>query len=306
MARIARLPSISVLPSLIPALILAPLFLAACSPHAPSAPPASPSTPASTGAAPGTGAQTATASPETPSPESASKTPLAHATKIDTDTYSFEYGWPAAPDAVPPLRAWLAADEASARRHLVAESASAKADAARGEYPFHPLGRWQEWQVLADTPGWLSLTALIGIDSGGAHPNYVYAATLWDKAAGQRRKTIDLFTAPAALATAIHTPFCAELQAQRAHKRGGQASLSQPSMDMSEFDTCPDPLAQTLALRADSSAGFDHLVVLIAPYEAGPYAEGTYEIALPVTPALLASVKPQWRNSFTPIRKSGG
>jgi hypothetical protein len=305
MARIARLPSISVLPSLIPALILAPLFLAACSPHAPSAPRPLLPPPPPPGRPPARKRQRPPPA-RNPLPGKHIQNP---ARPRDQDRHRHLF-----------VRIWLArrARRRAALARLARRRRSDRTPPSRRrirqrqgrcrarEYPFHPLGRWQEWQVLADTPGWLSLTALIGIDSGGAHPNYVYAATLWDKAAGQRRKTIDLFTTPAALATAIHTPFCAELQAQRAHKRGGQASLSQPSMDMSEFDTCPDPLAQTLALRADSSAGFDHLVVLIAPYEAGPYAEGTYEIALPVTPALLASVKPQWRNSFTPIRKSGG
>ena len=41
---------------------------------------------------------------------------------------------------------------------------------------------------------------------------------------------------------------------------------------------------------------------LIAPYIAGPYVEGSYDVTLPVTPALLAKVKPGFRDSFSVAR----
>jgi hypothetical protein len=38
--------------------------------------------------------------------------------------------------------------------------------------------------------------------------------------------------------------------------------------------------------------------VLVAPYNAGPYAEGSYEVTVPVTPEILALVKAEYRDSF--------
>jgi len=43
---------------------------------------------------------------------------------------------------------------------------------------------------------------------------------------------------------------------------------------------------------------FTRIGVLIDPYAAGPYAEGGYEVTLPVTPAVLRAVKPEYRALF--------
>lgn len=221
-------------------------------------------------------------------------TTTGHAVKESTDAYEFSYAWPAAADALPALRAQLAADEAKTRATLIHDAAQGQQEAAKDKVPFHPFAHWQEWQVVTDLPDWLSLSSLVGTDSGGAHPNYAYAAILWDKRTGQQRQALDLFTARAALAGAIHADFCKALDAQRAKKRGGQASLGGDS----GFDACIDPLAQTLILGSRNHKTFDRIGFLIAPYEAGPYAEGSYEVTLPVTPAVLAAVKPEWRGAF--------
>jgi hypothetical protein len=47
---------------------------------------------------------------------------------------------------------------------------------------------------------------------------------------------------------------------------------------------------------------FTRIGILIGPYEAGPYAEGDYEITLPVTPEVLAAVKPEYRADFAAAR----
>ena len=64
------------------------------------------------------------------------------------------------------------------------------------------------------------------------------------------------------------------------------------------FDQCIDPTASTVILGSSNKQQFDRIGILIAPYEAGPYAEGDYEITLPVTKAVLAAVKPQYRSVF--------
>jgi hypothetical protein len=44
-----------------------------------------------------------------------------------------------------------------------------------------------------------------------------------------------------------------------------------------------------------------HLIA--AAYLAGPYAEGEYDIVLPVPPQLVRLIKPQYRSSFQAQRQ---
>jgi hypothetical protein len=43
---------------------------------------------------------------------------------------------------------------------------------------------------------------------------------------------------------------------------------------------------------------FNRIGFLINPYVAGPRVEGDYEVTLPVNAAILAAVKPQYRQYF--------
>ncbi len=42
----------------------------------------------------------------------------------------------------------------------------------------------------------------------------------------------------------------------------------------------------------------DEITFHADPYVAGPYAEGDYDIALPVTQAVIEALKPAYRSSF--------
>ena len=65
------------------------------------------------------------------------------------------------------------------------------------------------------------------------------------------------------------------------------------------FDECIKPSEQTVILGSSNGRTFDKVGVLAGPYAAGPYAEGDYEFTLPVTPALLKAVKPEYRGAFS-------
>ena len=265
-----------------PALLLA---LAACNSGAPAA---SEATPSASAAAPEPAAPPAP--PPPPAPAAA-----AVSVKEANDLYQFAYAYPAAAAAIPPLKAQLDADLARQKAGLAKETAEARADAKANDYPYHPYELSTEWKVVTDLPGWLSLSTLLGSYSGGAHSNYAYDAILWDKQAARRVPAIALFTSKAALKAAILKPFCAALDRARRQKRGADWK---PGGDITEFDSCIDPLEQVLILGSAGRQGFDRLGFLIAPYNAGPFAEGSYEVTLPVTPAVLAAVKPEYRASF--------
>jgi hypothetical protein len=154
--------------------------------------------------------------------------------------------------------------------------------------------RMKDWKVVTDLPNWLSMSTIVSTFEGGAHPNYVYDAILWDKTANLQREALDLFTSKKALSAAIGQAFCDAIDRQRTKKRG--EPIVRESGDM--FTNCLDPLDYTIILGSAGRRGFDRIGILVPPYEAGPYAEGGYEVTLPVTAKVLALVKPEYRASF--------
>ncbi|MFD2580457.1 PdaC/SigV domain-containing protein [Novosphingobium colocasiae] len=154
------------------------------------------------------------------------------------------------------------------------------------------------WQVVTDLPDWLSLSAEIATYTGGAHGMAVPDTLLWDKSAGAARQPLDLFTSKEALRSATQSAFCAALDKERAKRRG--APVDRASGEM--FTECIDPVAQTVILGSSNHRTFDRIGFLIAPYEAGPYAEGSYEVTLPVSDKVMAALKPQYRGAFSVLR----
>ena len=137
-------------------------------------------------------------------------------------------------------------------------------------FDYHPYDRQTGWQLVTEIPGWLSLSASMGSYAGGAHPNHWFDALLWDKAAGRRREASDLFRSKAALSQAIRQDFCRELDKQREEKRGAPVVRDKDEM----FSDCIDPADNTIILGSSNRKSFDRIGILVAPYEAGPYAEG--------------------------------
>lgn len=255
------------------------LAIAACKPAAAPEPPAAKTAMARA---------TATAAASSRAPGSAS------AVKEENDDYSFTYSWPAPAGAIPALQAWLEGDRTADKAELAKTSKEARADAKANGYPYNQHYSSTEWQVVADLPGWLSMTAMRGTYEGGAHGMNWTEGLLWDKAANKRREVADLFTSSEALGKAIQGTYCDKLDAERSKRR--EQKVNRKSGD--EFDACIDPMKQTVILGSSDKAHFDRIGVIAAPYEAGPYAEGQYDVTVPVTEAVLALVKPEFRAAF--------
>ena len=121
-----------------------------------------------------------------------------------TADYAFTYRWPAQVEALPGLRAHLAADQAERKRTLAGEAAGARqAAAADPDLRFVPYTLEVEWQVVADLPGWLSLSQSNSHFEGGAHPNSGFDSVVWDRKAGRARVPRDLFVSASALDAAL-------------------------------------------------------------------------------------------------------
>lgn len=222
--------------------------------------------------------------------------PPAEAVNIKTQNprYSFAYAYPAAAAGIPALKAQLDNEMAKARAELASIAKEGESAAKAEDFEFNPFDQSTKWTVVTDLPGWLSLKRDYYEFTGGAHGNYGTGALLWDKAAGQARDVLTLFVSKAAFDAALRPAFCNALDKQRAERRG--APVDRTSGD--SFDDCLAPSDVTVLLGSSNKQQFNRIGLIADPYAAGPYAEGSYEVTLPVTPALLKAVKPEYRAAF--------
>ena len=232
--------------------------------------------------------------------EARAGTPQAEGRKvsIDNDLFAFEYAYPAAAAAIPSLRARLDGELAKHRTEFEAFAREEQANAKAGGFDPRKLDLAIDWAVVAELPGWLSLSAAVESYEGGAHPNHNFDAILWDKTADRARKVEELFTSRQAFLDAVQGDFCREIDKQREERRGEK--INRASGD--PFDECIDPLESTVILGSSNRKAFNRIGVLVAPYAAGPYVEGGYEVTLPVTARVLAAVKPEYRAAFAVMR----
>jgi hypothetical protein len=142
----------------------------------------------------------------------------------------------------------------------------------------------------------LSMARAYWAFTGGAHGNGATRALLWDRQLKKQMAFWTLFSEPGAAEGVLRRPYCAALDGERKKRRGPEY---QPSSLVPEFDSCPK-LSQLQVLPADSRGNgkFDHIHLMAAPYQAGSFAEGEYDIVLPVTASLIAALEPEYRSSF--------
>jgi hypothetical protein len=222
----------------------------------------------------------------------------AKAVAESNDVWDFGYSYPAAAGKIGRLRAMLDARQAKALAELKKNAIDGRATADEAGFPFNPYYLKIEWSVVTDLPNWLSLSSDVASYQGGAHGNYGFDALLWDKQANKVVEPASLFVSAAALEGSVKQAFCAALNQQRAEKR--EEPIDPASTDM--FDVCPAIGETTVILGSSNSRTFDRIGFLIGPYVAGPYAEGSYEVTLPVTKAVKAAVKPAFADAFTAVR----
>lgn len=208
-----------------------------------------------------------------------------------TATFSFVYRWPDAATRIAALRRWLEADRTRLRERTATLAGDDRRDAARSGYPFRPHDTVREWKVVTETPRLLSLSGTTYRFTGGAHGNTATEALLWDRAAARRVDPRALFVSPAAVQRAFGARWCAWLTRERA-RRLGEA----PATDT--MFRCPPLSDLKLLMGSSDGRAIDRIGLVADQYVAGSYAEGVYEMTVPVTPAVLRAVKPAWRGVF--------
>lgn len=146
-------------------------------------------------------------------------------------------------------------------------------------------------QVVTDTAHFLSLSGATSSYSGGAHGALETHSLVWDKKLGRRLNTTDVFVSPIAIQSAFGSAWCARLAAARTDR-----TVSDATRDT--VFPCPPVKDLTLLLGSSSGARIDRIGLIADQYVAGSYAEGPYEVTLPVDRRTLAAVKPAYRADF--------
>ncbi len=162
------------------------------------------------------------------------------------------------------------------------------AAAAKGGFPFRKYETVTDWSLAADTSRLLALAGEIYAFTGGAHGNTGYAAKLWDKTA-RRPLTIDqLFTDWPRARKLIEPAFCKALATMQAERRGGKPSGG-------DFDACPKISESPIVPWGGLGTRALQFRVLVGPYVAGPYSEGSYLVTAPWPEAVRPLTKAAYR-----------
>lgn len=204
----------------------------------------------------------------------------------------FNYAWSAEASAVPVLARRLDSDLETtfAAAAATAQADRAAAQAAGRRFVGHQFNR--RWTTAGQSARLLSLRGETLYFTGGPYPRHGSDGLLWDRLTRREIKFERLFRAGTDLDKLIHAPFCVTLEGERARRRGVaiQAGAASPG--------CPK-LGELAVLPADGNANnrFDRFRLIAPPGVAG-VAEGRYDIAIPVTPAMRAALTFAYRSSF--------
>ncbi|WP_150124973.1 DUF3298 and DUF4163 domain-containing protein [Tsuneonella mangrovi] len=215
----------------------------------------------------------------------------------DGGQWDFKYAWPAAVTDRPALAALLMQEREAImrknRKSWIDALSATPADCAS----CRTSNFSKTWKVVAEVPGYLSLSADIAMYTGGAHGMYGRESDVWLDKQGKVVAGVEMFTSPAVLDKALQPALCRALDAARKTRRGADYKPAPTGQDYG-FDSCQHVKDATVFVGSSDGRKFDKVGIWFGPYVAGPYAEGAYEITLPVTPAVLATVRPEYKAAF--------
>jgi hypothetical protein len=221
-----------------------------------------------------------------------------HKVVRNTPALEFDYEWPAEAAAIPALDLRLYTE---AKRNLAEAQKNAREDQAfarQQKRDFNQHDYSMTWTMEGESRRLLSLSSDLGSFEGGAHPNSNYGSLLWDRALNREIGMHALFATAAQFAAVSRASYCKKLDAERAKRREGE------KLDLPEFSACPKYSDLAIyPVDKNKNGRFDRITCMASPYVAGPYVEGEYEITLPITPAMIATLKPDYRSSFEAQRQ---
>lgn len=231
-------------------------------------------------------------------PKPAVSAPVEPAAKVftvseDNDLYEFEYGWPAEAAAVPEFDARVRKDMEKAKAELISGAKEDRDERAKQGYDYHPHATQMSYETAGQSQRLLSLESTVYGFTGGAHGSTGSGSLLWDRRLSREIALPDLLQQGQSWTGAIRQPFCVLLNREREKRR------EEPVKPDDLFGNCPEMKELTVVLSdSDKNGRFDHVTVIADQYVAGPYAEGPYDISLPITAKMIERLKPEYSSSF--------
>ena len=213
----------------------------------------------------------------------------------ENDLYSFRYGWSKEAAAVPELVEQFTKDMAKQKAETISTATEDRDERKKQDFPFNPYDTQKSYETAGQSDRLLSLELAVYSFTGGAHGSSGSGSSLWDRQLKREVSLQDLLQPNANWTGAIRQPFCVLLNREREKRR------EEPVKPDDLFGNCPEYRELTVLLSdSDRNGRFDHVTVIADQYVAGPYAEGPYEISLPITAARIERLKPEYRASFEP------
>ena len=218
-------------------------------------------------------------------------------TQLKSNLLDFEYSWSSEANAIPALVKLFSGDMKKQRASLTAQAQKDAADRKEQGFPFNAYQQVTAITTEGETRRLISLRNETYQFTGGAHGNTVTTGVLWDRKLNKQIDFDALFRTGSAVLTSLKGQYCKALDAKRKKRRRGEQLGG-------EFDQCPQ-FSELTILPADSKhkGRFNQLLIIADQYVAGPYAEGQYEISMPVNAALIAKLEPEYRASFGSYRQ---
>jgi hypothetical protein len=205
----------------------------------------------------------------------------------------FSHSWPKQVATIPGLLKILSAERKDELAEQQADWNEALAEFGDSDCTSCVTRSYQKsWQVVADLPRFLSLSAETYVYGGGAHGNSFFDAMVWDREASRQLAAGEFFTSSKAMQAALGPPWCRALKPERRERLGSDFTDE-------ELSSCPEISELTVLLGSSNRKTFDRIGLLAAPYVVGSYAEGAYEITVPVTSKVIDTVKPEYRAYFS-------
>jgi hypothetical protein len=204
---------------------------------------------------------------------------------ISQSTPAISWRWRMAPEAAtqPALLATMRSDALKANAKAKAESARDATEAKKAGFPFHRYDSIADWSLAADTPHLLALAGEVYAYTGGAHGNTTHTVMIWDKTAQKAVPFSALFSDWARARALLEPAYCTALVSER-EMRGGVS-----------VGSCPKLAEQPIVPWAGFGTRAAQFRVLLAPYVAGSYAEGSYLITVFWPEGIKPLVKPEYQ-----------
>ena len=219
-----------------------------------------------------------------------------------TDDYAFSFIYPREAVAIPAMDAILR------ERAVEGEAWIGRQVTERAEYRDEGTRYTYEsgWTADAVTPELAAFSGTTSYFAGGAHGGFEADAILFDRLAGRPVRLMDLFE-PGLFdyrlfghrltgMQAVQERFCRALTQEVRDRRG----------NADEPIVCPalEGTPVTLVCQRDTGR-VTSLMALINPYVVGSWAEGPYEIEVPLDPQIIDHMWRRYRPTFGLHQESG-